>query len=127
MQLLDSTASDQIGNPSEYKPYDPKQNIDLGMKFLRELHNIFSKETTLENGITTIPAANSASLEKLAVAAFNAGQGRVASAQQRAQRDGKNPAEFADVETYLPQSTQEYVRRVMNKRDDFEARFSGEG
>jgi soluble lytic murein transglycosylase-like protein len=74
-----------------------------------------------------VSAANSSSLEKLAVAAFNAGQGRVASAQQRAQRDGKNPADFAQVEAYLPQSTQEYVQRVMSKRDEFEARFSGEG
>jgi soluble lytic murein transglycosylase-like protein len=130
MQLLDSTGKEelaQLSGAKEYEPYHPHLNVDLGVRYLRRLHDMFSAPTVITSTLTTAPAANSSSLEKLAVAAFNAGQGRVASAQQRAQRDGKNPTEFADVEAYLPQSTQEYVRRVMSKRDDFEPRFSGEG
>jgi soluble lytic murein transglycosylase-like protein len=130
MQLLDSTGKQelaQLSGAKEYEPYHPHLNVDLGVRYLRRLHDMFSVPTAITSSLSTVSAANSSSLEKLAVAAFNAGQGRVASAQQRAQRDGKNPADFAQVEAYLPQSTQEYVQRVMSKRDEFEARFSGEG
>jgi len=130
MQLLDSTGKEelaQLSGAKEYEPYHPNLNVDLGVRYLRRLHDMFSAPTPISSSLSTVAAANSASLEKLAVAAFNAGQGRVASAQQRAGRDGKNPADFSNIETYLPQSTQEYVRRVMAQRDQFEARFSGEG
>jgi len=128
MQLLDTTGQDLAARTSMNQPYDPfkpELNIDLGVQYLRHLHEIFSKATLLPNELTTKAAANSTSLEKLAVAAFNAGEGRVASAQQRAEKAGKNPAEFAQVEPYLPDSTREYVNRVLSRRQDFASRFVG--
>jgi soluble lytic murein transglycosylase-like protein len=126
MQLLDSTGRAQLNLAEvsqEYDPFHPPLNVDLGVQYLRQLHDMFGTQTSITNQLSTIPAANSSSLEKLAVAAYNAGQGRVASAQQRAARAGNDAAEYSVVEPYLPQSTQEYVKRVMQRRETYEARF----
>jgi len=121
-QLLDSTGMERmriLGLDREYDPFDPELNVELGVNYLHYLKNIFSTETALNNNHSTVPAANSASLEKLAVAAFNAGEGRVASAQARSARAGLDPSEYANVERYLPESTRTYVARV----SDFKTRF----
>jgi soluble lytic murein transglycosylase-like protein len=128
MQLLDTTGAElhQVaGLRDPYTPFEPAQNMELGVKHLRKLHDFFSSSTELTSNLATVPAANSASLEKLAVAAFNAGEGRVASAQDRAQRAGKDPADYAQVAPYLPDSTQEYVERVMLRKEQYENRFVG--
>ncbi len=127
-QLLDNTARDVIKRENldvEYTPFEPKQNADIGIRYLRHLHNIFSKESELPNNMSTYPAANSSSLEKLAVAAYNAGEGRVASAQDRAARAGYDPRSFESVMPYLPESTQEYVRRVIDFRSELEMEYEG--
>jgi soluble lytic murein transglycosylase-like protein len=124
-QLLDRTGQDlqkRFGFDQPYNPFDPEQNVYLGVGYLRYLHDIFSKGSDLPNDLRTHPAANSSSLEKLALAAFNAGEGRVASAQHRARRDGKNPAQYEAIQDYLPESTREYVTKVL----DSKARFGGE-
>lgn len=122
-QLLDSTAATILKridkNAESYRPFDPQQNIDLGVRYLRYLHDVFSTKSELPNELNTTPAANSAALEKLAVAAFNAGEGRVAAAQRQAQRAGKDPGQYEDVETYLPESTREYVLKVMSAKSRF--------
>lgn len=127
-QLLDSTGQEQLkllNGEGDYTPFDVEQNIELGTQYLRRLHDFFSEPTALNNGLTTVAAANSAALEKLAVAAFNAGEGRVASAQDRAKRAGLDPAEYAAVEPYLPDTTQEYVQRVIAGKERFQPRFIG--
>ncbi|MFM1846734.1 MAG: hypothetical protein RL417_208 [Pseudomonadota bacterium] len=123
MQLLDGTGKHLLkhaGLEAQYDPFNPSQNIDLGVGYLRKLHDTFSKSTELTPEVTTVAAANSSSLEKLAVAAFNAGEGRVAAAQERAKKAGLNPALYLDVEGYLPKSTQEYVGKVMQLKTTFE-------
>lgn len=122
-QLLDSTGlglHNKLEMRGRYDPFNPTMNAQLGVNYLRYLHDIFSKETPLPNSLSTAPAANSTSLEKLAVAAFNAGEGRVAGAQARSKSMGKNPGEYHDVEQYLPESTQDYVQRVLEFRSSFE-------
>lgn len=127
-QLLDSTGKgllNRSGRMDDYDPFDPDLNVELGVGYLRYLHDIFSQQTVLPNNLRTVSAANSASLEKLAVAAFNAGEGRVAWAQGRAKRDGLDPSRYENVESYLPESTQEYVRKVMRSKIDFERSYIG--
>ncbi|NLF25705.1 MAG: transglycosylase SLT domain-containing protein [Deltaproteobacteria bacterium] len=127
-QLLDSTGREmhaQAGLQVKYNPFDPQQNVHLGVGYLRKLHDIFSRATTLPNKLTTVPAANSASLEKLAVAAFNAGEGRVAAAQQRAARAGLDPSQYDHIESYLPDITKKYVVRVMQLKGRYADFFSG--
>ena len=118
-QLLDSTARDmmdRIGSTEQYKPFDPTQNSQIGVAYLRRLHNLFNKESNLGYNIHTVPARSAADLEKLAVAAFNAGEGRVAKAQAKAKSLGKDPSDYAAVEPHLPPSTRSYVRHVLDIR-----------
>jgi soluble lytic murein transglycosylase-like protein len=122
-QLLDKTGKDLMArqglNPENYDPFNPELNVNLGMGYLRYLHDIFSSPVSLTKSRKTYKAVDQESLEKFAVAAFNAGEGRVASAQSRALAAGKDPATFTDVLPYLPKSTQSYVARVVNQRDEF--------
>ena len=121
-QLLDSTGLQLLGDlkrDSEYNPFNPEQNVDLGVAYLRKLHDTFSVPSMLSNKIETAAAENFSSLEKLAVAAFNAGEGRVASAQQRAAKDGYRPGIFEHVEPYLPKTTREYVQRVVERKGEY--------
>lgn len=123
-QLLDKTGNylhKNTGAPQNYDPFNPELNVDLGVGYLRYLHDIFSRTQELTNKQSTIPAANYASLEKLAVAAFNAGEGRVAFAQARAIKAGQDPAQYDQVRPYLPGSTQEYVERVLSSKANFES------
>ena len=127
-QLLDSTAKEMMARTGQkgqkYDPFNAKQNSELGNAYLRRLHDLFGKESNLGWNIKTVPASSAGDLEKLAVAAFNAGEGRVARAQARAQAAGKNPGEFDAIRPYLPASTQQYVQRVLGFRDEMIAAAS---
>jgi soluble lytic murein transglycosylase-like protein len=116
-QLLDSTGKHLLARADnsarDYDPFDPDLNMELGTSYLRYLHDIFSTPTQLPNSFSTKSAADKESLEKLAVAAFNAGEGRVASAQSRTEKAGKDPALYDNVAPFLPSSTREYVARVV--------------
>lgn len=122
-QLLDSTGKtllERAGTPDRpYNPFDPDLNIELGASYLKYLQGIFQTSTNLPNDHRTRAAADNASLEKLAVAAFNAGEGRVASAQHRAERAGKDPSQYDQVAPYLPDSTRTYVSRVISGKSLF--------
>jgi soluble lytic murein transglycosylase-like protein len=122
-QLLDSTGKHLMsradGVSKKYDPFNPDLNIKLGTNYLRYLHDIFKVPTELPNNLKTVAAADSASLERFAVAAFNAGEGRVASAQSRSEVLGKDPAYYDQVAPLLPRSTREYVKRVIEGKDNF--------
>jgi len=119
-QLLDSTGEElhaRYNIEGDYDPFDPKLNSHLGVGYLKELHEIFSTRTELTSSLTTYPAESSVELEKLAVAAFNTGQGNVARAQARAAEQGANPGVFSAVEPYISPKTRQYVGRVLALRE----------
>ena len=122
-QLLDSTGhtlmSRSEGGVDKYDPFNPDLNIHLGTSYLRYLHDIFKTKTDLQNKLSTYPAADNQSLEKFALAAFNAGEGRVASAQGRSERLGKDPTLYDQVAPFLPKTTREYVAKVVDGKRRF--------
>jgi membrane-bound lytic murein transglycosylase MltF len=69
--------------------------------------------TRLGRGLETQAVANPDERRRFAVAAFNAGEGRVASAQRRAESAGGDPTRYAHVRPYLPSITRGYVDRVI--------------
>lgn len=121
-QLLDSTGKDihaSSGMTEPYRPFDPSMNSYLGLGHFRRLLDLFSKESTLTSSLKTVGAQSADDLEKLAVAAFNAGEGNVARAQQKALQNGKDPSVFENVRSYLPDITRSYVDKVGSLRDQF--------
>jgi len=115
-QILDSTAKTLLEEhdlDEEYDPFNPHHSSHLGMGYLRKLLDTFSKPTDVTSSLTSVPAKTAADLEKLAVAAFNTGEGNVTRAQMVAQQFGKDPSEFEAVKKYLPDTTQTYVERVI--------------
>lgn len=122
-QFLDSTGREILSRTeisSPYSPLSPEQNVSLGVKYLTYLQDIFSRPTKLSNGLETIPATTPLSNKKIAIAAFNAGEGRIASAQARALREQLNPGEYDDVKVFIPSSTRRYVESVLEREQEFQ-------
>jgi hypothetical protein len=88
------------------------EDVALGVGYLRYLHDLFARPASLGRGVATTPVADAHERRLFAVAAFNAGEGRVAVAQAHARAAGHDPTRFADVRPYLPPITRTYVERV---------------
>ena len=88
-------------------------DVALGVGYLRYLHDLFERNTRLAQNLETKPIDNASERRLFAVAAYNAGEGRVAQAQAKAAAGGKDPAVFANVRPYLPPITRDYVQRVV--------------
>ena len=115
-QLLDKTGKammQRLKHEGEYNPFDPKLNAHLGVGYLRRLHDLFSKSSNLGFNLRTEPVKSVADLEKVSVAAFNAGEGNVARAQRLAREAGKDPSSYDAIAPHLPASTRTYVDRVL--------------
>jgi len=127
-QLLDSTADDMrtlSGMNETYQPFDPGMNSFLGIGYLRRLLDIFSRDSQITNSTKTIGAKSAEDLEKIAIAAYNAGEGSVARAQEYAKSLGKDPSKFSSIEPHLPAITRSYVKKVSSLRNKFDTE-SGE-
>lgn len=114
-QLTAVTGKTQLqrtGLRQEYKPFDPQQNAHLGIGYVKYLFAIFSRETVLRQDLRTTAGADVHETRLLAIAAYNAGEGRVARAQAQARSRGGDPTRYRDVAPYLPASTRRYVERV---------------
>ncbi|MBI3303391.1 MAG: transglycosylase SLT domain-containing protein [Deltaproteobacteria bacterium] len=102
----------QLALREAYNPLNPYQNIRLGVGHLKQLSAAFSTETPLQQHLRTTAGADAQEVRRLAVAAYNAGVGRVARAQAQALDRGGDPARYQDVAPYLPATTRRYVERV---------------
>jgi soluble lytic murein transglycosylase-like protein len=88
-------------------------DVALGVAHLGWLHDIFGRDTTLAGRLRTTPVHDAGERTRFAVAAYNAGEGRVARAQERAVAQRRDPTRYENVRAYLPAITQRYVDRVM--------------
>ena len=120
-QLLDGTAANMIKRlkvQEQYQPFDPKMNSHLGVGYLRYLHDIFSNDTKISENMITSQASSREDLEKLALAAYNAGEGNVIKAQEKAKSQGENPGDFDAVKKFLPEITRGYVVKVSSYKKE---------
>jgi soluble lytic murein transglycosylase-like protein len=121
---MEATGKEQlreIAPGQRYNPFNPSQNIQLGVSYLKEMRDSFSDDTKLHKGLSTTAGANEQEARRLAVAAYNAGPGRVARAQELARAQGRDPAHYRNIERYLPRETRQYVKKV----ESFAAEFRG--
>lgn len=88
-------------------------DIALGVAHLRWLDDLFARDATLGGALRTVPVDDPAERARFAVAAYNAGEGRVARAQQQAAQQRRDPTRYESIRPYLPAITQRYVDRVM--------------
>ncbi len=88
--------------------------VTLAVGYLRYLDGLFAKPAVLDaEGRRTTPIENASERRRFAIAAYNAGEGRVATAQRQARAAGADPRRFDDVRPFLPPVTQRYVGRVL--------------
>jgi membrane-bound lytic murein transglycosylase MltF len=73
-------------------------------KLIKENDNMFSKKTNLGQGLSTTPIADETQRKPFVLASINAGEGRIAKAQQLAAKAGKDPADWDKVKEYLKQA-----------------------
>lgn len=73
-------------------------------KYLKTIDHSFSKETTLTKNLKTIPISNASERAKFSIAAYNAGEGRIAKAQEMTKRAGGDPKKWDDVKKYLEEA-----------------------
>jgi soluble lytic murein transglycosylase-like protein len=88
-------------------------DVALGVGYLRYLHDLFGRNARLARNLETVSIDDASERRLFAVAAYNAGEGRVAQAQAKAAARGQDPAVFANVRAFLPPITQGYVQRVV--------------
>lgn len=129
-QLEKNTAS-RVGL-AVTKDNDQRFDIDdasaAAAKYLKIIDDSFGNQTALSENIKTIPIPNSNERLKFTVAAYNAGEGRIARAQMKAKADGKNPEQWNDVKKYLEaagastkksEEIQNYVEEVLAYSEEF--------
>lgn len=87
---------------------DPAVNIAIGTQYLCRLERMFSPF-----------AADSTEALKLALAAFNAGEGKVMKALAQAGEDSLATARWADVAPYTKPATRRYVDKVLNTYTEY--------
>lgn len=93
-------------------------DVAVGVGYLRYLHDLFARGGALTSKLDAVAVSDNDDLRQFAVAAFNAGEGRVAQAQKRAAAAGLDPSSFDDIRKFLPQSTRAYVDRVSNYAEE---------
>lgn len=93
-------------------------DVAMGVGYLRYLHDLFGRRADLGRGKVVQPVADRSERQLFVTAAYNAGEGAVARAQQKATAAGLNPTEYDNIRPYLPSITRTYVDRV--------SRFAGE-
>lgn len=84
---------------------DPRFDIDWSSygaaRQLKELDGLFARNAILDGALRTIQIADKEERLYFTIAAYNAGQGKIAKAQQFALKDGKDPTKWDDVKNYL--------------------------
>lgn len=88
-------------------------DVALGVAHLSWLNDAFTRDTTLGGSLHTMPVRDASERTRFAVAAYNAGEGRVARAQERAADLHRDPTRYENIRAFLPGITQRYVDRVM--------------
>lgn len=115
--------------PKNDERFDVDNASAAAAKYLKTQDAIFSKKTVLDKDLATSAVKNSSERKRFVIAAYNAGEGRIAKAQELANESGKNPAKWNDVKEYLESAgaSPEKVREIIDYVDkifEYESEFS---
>lgn len=106
--------------------FDIDQASSAAARYLNKLNSMFSKNTKVLGESVTVTVKDSKERHKFVLGAYSGGQRRVADAQRLAEKAGKNPQLWADVQQFLEAAnpkkerakenageTQQYVEKVL--------------
>ncbi|MEW6268229.1 MAG: transglycosylase SLT domain-containing protein, partial [Thermodesulfobacteriota bacterium] len=88
-------------------------DVALGVAHLRYLDGLFADGTALGGALRTVAVDDPDERTRFALAAYNAGEGRVASAQRSAAALRRDPTRWDGIRAFLPETTRRYVDRVL--------------
>lgn len=106
------------------KQNDQRFDIDYASsaaaRYLKDINGIFAKRTILSKDTRSIPVKNMSEREKFILAAYNAGEGRIARAQYLAEQAGSNPQKWNDVKGFLEKAgaTQDKAKEIRDYVDN---------
>lgn len=99
--------------------FDPSENIKAGTYYFRYLVNKYRQE-----------GLDSLNVIKFALAAYNAGDGRIEQCRDHAMSEGMNPNDWEEVvstfatnDSFIGATTTAYVRDIMSRYEDFKGLF----
>lgn len=116
--------------------FDVDQSSDASARYLKTLDKIFSKKTSLTLSRETIPITDLNQRKNFVLAAYNAGEGRIAQAQIEAIKNGADPTDWNQVKEYLVlagaslnkvEEILEYVEKVFEYEKEFEEKSLADG
>ena len=106
--------------------FDLNKSSSAAARYLRDLDKTFSKETTILGRSRSVPVSSASEREKFVLGAYNAGERHIADAQRFAQKAGKHPQLWSDVQQFLEPASpkkeqarekvreiQQYVEKVL--------------
>jgi len=130
-QQKKASANEQglITNSKNDQRFDIDEASIGAAKQLKKLDTYFSKKTKLTNNIFTIAISDVETREIFTIAAYNIGQGRIATAQALAKEAKKDPKNWNDVQEFLitagakksqAKEVTQYVTKVLEYKKGFE-------
>lgn len=106
--------------------FDINKSSSAAARYLRDLDRVFSRKTTIWGQSRTVPVGSGSERKKFVLGAFNAGERHIADAQRLAQKAGRNPRLWSDVQKFLEPASpkkgrakekakeiQQYVEKVL--------------
>ena len=113
------------------KENDQRFDIDYAAsaaaRYLKDLDTMFSERRTSKVP-DTVPVKSVSERKKFVLGAYNAGEGRIAAAQHRAEKAGKNPRSWSEVEKFLEAAdttkdkaheTRQFVEKTLSHEAEF--------
>lgn len=108
--------------------FDIDYAASAAARYLKDLDTMFSERKTSKVP-DTIPVKSASERKKLVLAAYRAGEGRIASAQRLAEKTGSDPQSWSEVQRFLePAGANEFaaegIRRYIEQVPTYEMEFA---